>query len=275
MNIEDALQKLEEKIFYWKEGYVIIRNIFSTAEMGILEHEILESSWFKDQCAVLEDMNQVGAWGGGFASLNVTNDCTGDDPFSLIGRSYKILERSCFYYEDDIYCYHNKISAKPSGAKGFRPHQDFGGYWKNMGNDFPDPHAIFIAITPCTKENGCLQVVPGSHLLGPMPHTPVAPDSGLDENAWQDIVKRGYFPLDIELDPGDGVFFHGNTIHLSGVNNSIAPRIGYVVTLNTRRSSPRQTENYCGHPGYSRMKRFYGSIGSHECVGLANPFFAN
>jgi ectoine hydroxylase-related dioxygenase (phytanoyl-CoA dioxygenase family) len=142
-----------------------------------------------------------------------------------------------------------------------------------MGNDFPDPHAVFVAITPCNHINGCLQVVPGSHLLGPMPHTPPGADSGLEENAWNQVISKGYSPLNIELDPGDGVFFHGNTIHLSGINDSNSPRIGYLVTLNTRRSSPLQSENHCNHPTYSRMHRFYGTIESSEQSTRSDPFF--
>lgn len=271
----NAMQLIQEKVLFWKEGYAIVRNIFSADEMKILEAQILNSSWLKYQNAVLGTMNKNGGWGGGFASLNVTNECTGDDAFSLAGRSFRILDRSSFYYDDDVYCYHNKISAKPTGAKGFQPHQDFGGYWKNMGNDFPDPHAVFIAITPCDKTNGGVQVVPGSHLLGPLPHTPVAPESGLVEDTWREILAKGYVPVDVELAPGDGVFFHGNTIHLSGVNHSATTRIGYVVTLNTQRSSPRESENFCKHPTYTRMRRFYGTIDASHAAGPPNPFFGD
>ena len=273
MKLVDALERNEEKLFFWKEGYVVIRSMFSKTEMHALEREVLQSEWYTNMSTSLAGMNKVGNWGGGFASLNVTNDCTGDDVFSLIGRSYKILDRSSHYYEDDVYCYHNKISAKPAGAKGFRPHQDYGGYWKDMGVDIPDPHALFIAITPCTKPNGCLEVVPGSHLLGPVAHTQVSADSGIEDDTWKDILGKGYYTQPIELEAGDAVFFHGNTIHLSGDNQTANPRIGYVVTLNTRRASPVQDKNYCDHPLYTRMKRFYGSIATIANQGSKSPFF--
>ena len=272
MNQEVYLKDCEEKIFYWKEGYVVIRDLFNAEEMQTLYSLIAKSSWYKDKERELEKINSRGDWGGGFDTLNVTNKCTGNDAFSLAGRSYKILDRSSFYYEDDAYCYHNKISAKPPGAMGFRPHQDYGGYWKSMGNDFPDPHAVFIAITPCNRENGCLQIVPGSHLLGPLPHTPQGADSGIEEKTWNQILNKGYSPIELELNPGDGIFFHGNSIHLSGKNNSHSPRIGYLVTLNTRRCSPHENENYCGHPRYSRMHRFYGKINESALGTELNPF---
>jgi len=38
------------------------------------------------------------------------------------------------------------------------------------GGLFPDLVSVFIAVDPCTRANGCLQVIPGSHRLGRIDH---------------------------------------------------------------------------------------------------------
>ena len=45
-------------------------------------------------------------------------------------------------------------------------HQDYG-YWYQNGMLYPYLVSVFIAVDPATRENGCLQVLEGSHLLRP------------------------------------------------------------------------------------------------------------
>lgn len=76
-------------------------------------------------------------------------------------------------------------------------------------------------MTRVTKENGCLVVVPGSHLGELMPH---------DNPEWEHL-NGGYFgvkdigdQLDrrvhLEMEPGDTVFFHPIILHGSGRNRT-------------------------------------------------------
>ena len=97
-------------------------------------------------------------------------------------------------------------------------HQD-GGY-----TDFPEkrlPGAslsvdqlrmvnVWTPLVPARVANGCMQFIPGSHKLGVMPH--VRKEHYL-EIAEEHLQPRLAQAVDIELDPGDVVFFHNMLFH--------------------------------------------------------------
>ena len=62
------------------------------------------------------------------------------------------------------------ITAKePREGGAWEWHQDYG-YWYNNGCLFPLMASAMIALDRCTKANGCLQVLRGSHLMGRIDH---------------------------------------------------------------------------------------------------------
>ena len=64
----------------------------------------------------------------------------------------------------EVYHYHPKLIAKePHVGGAWEWHQDYG-YWYNNGCLFPLMASCLIALDPATRENGCLQVLKGSHL---------------------------------------------------------------------------------------------------------------
>jgi len=70
-------------------------------------------------------------------------------------------------------------------------------------------------------ENGCLEMVRGSHLLGRIEHVPV-PGEGqnvADPERMKAVTAR-LEVVPCELEPGDAVFFHSNTLHRSAQNRS-------------------------------------------------------
>ena len=59
---------------------------------------------------------------------------------------------------------------KPPKVSGEKPwHQD-AAYFR--GSDPNLMFGVWIALDPATRENGCMEVIPGSHLCGPAPHMP-------------------------------------------------------------------------------------------------------
>lgn len=261
----------DEKAFFWSQGYLHISGLFSRPEANAALNAVRAMRWFQEKGDELSVINSQGDYGGGFASLAVTNSCQGDDIFSRMGRSYKILDRASFLYDDDVYCYHNKIVAKHPGVKGFMPHQDYGGYWINMGIKLPDPHTCFIALEDQFVDSGCLQLLPKSHLLGPLPHDAPKADSGILQDVWNSVLERGYVAVPFELKAGDALLFHGNTVHLSGTNIASVSRVALIVTLNTKRSSPDPQLNYTNHPAYSPTPRVYTNF-APDSTGAPNPF---
>jgi hypothetical protein len=80
--------------------------------------------------------------------------------------------------------------AKTGGAWAW--HQDYG-YWYQNGVLSPDLCSASIAVDSATRENGCLQVIEGSHLLGRVDHVLTGEQAGADKERVAVILER--FPL--------------------------------------------------------------------------------
>ncbi|WAS91511.1 phytanoyl-CoA dioxygenase family protein [Nannocystis punicea] len=255
----DTLQS--EKLQFWRDGFVVVRNMFTRDEMAVVKRKVAEIEAMNARVDHLRTQQALGEHPS-FETIFVWNDVVGDDLFAKIGRSYKILDRLSHYYEDDVYDYHNKIVLKYPGIVGFRPHQDYA-YWQGYGCRFPEAHAVFVAVDAATRENGCLKLVPRSHLLGTLPHggwSARGSDDGVLPEELEALFARGYAFEPIEAEPGDAILFHGNTIHGSDDNGSDQPRIAMVATMNTRRNSPDPRHNRPGHPYWSRQARVTAPI---------------
>ncbi|MBK8266373.1 MAG: phytanoyl-CoA dioxygenase family protein [Nannocystis sp.] len=250
-----------EKLHYWQNGYVVVRQVFTAAEMAVVRRKIAEIAAMNARVDHLRALQAQGEHPS-FETIFVWNDVVGDDLFAKVGRSDKLLDRLSYYYDDDVYDYHNKIVLKYPGVVGFRPHQDYA-YWQGYGCRFPEAHAVFVALDEATCGNGCLRLVPRSHLLGVLPHgewSGRGSDNGVLPDVMQGLLAAGYEFEPIEARPGDIVLFHGNTIHGSDDNDSDRSRLAMIVTMNTRRNSPDPTKNRPGHPYWSHQARITAPI---------------
>ncbi len=104
---------------------------------------------------------------------------------------------------------------KPPKVSGEKPwHQD-AAYFR--GSDPNLMFGVWIALDPATRDNGCMEVIPGSHLRGPAPHMP-AEDINLC-TIRPDLVRldeRAALPMD----PGDVLIFHSLIHHYTAANRS-------------------------------------------------------
>jgi len=124
--------------------------------------------------------------------------------------------------------------AKVGGAWTW--HQDYG-YWYQNGVLFPLLTSVYIAIDRATKQNGCLQVIRGSHQLGRIEHVLTGDQAGADRDRVDEILKR----LDlvyVEMEPGDALFFDPNLLHRSDQNRSSDPRWSMICCYNAARNDP-------------------------------------
>jgi phytanoyl-CoA hydroxylase len=101
---------------------------------------------------------------------------------------------------------------KISGEKPW--HQD-AAYFR--GSDPNLMFGVWIALDPATHENGCMQVIPGSHLLGPVPHVP-AEDINLC-TIRPDLVRLDR-RVALPMEPGDALVFHSLIHHYTAANQS-------------------------------------------------------
>jgi hypothetical protein len=199
-----------------------------------------------------------------FETIFVWNDVTGEDIFCKATRRDDVFSRLKIFFDDDVYLYHNKVALKYPGVEGFRYHQDYF-YWYQMGNIYPDMATVQIALDPCTIENGCLNVIAGTHKLGRLDHTNLAQssDSGVDEERLQEVLKR-FQVVNVELEVGDAVLFHANLLHGSADNNSAESRVTLLGCYNTKHNNPYRTSS--GHPYYSIQKPLFAEISTTDLM---------
>lgn len=152
----------------------------------------------------------------------------------------------------EVYHYHHKMilkEAKSGGAWAW--HQDYG-YWYHNGCLFPLMASCMIAVDRATKENGCLQVLRGSHHIGRVDHGKVGQQTGADEErveAATRVCERVY----VELEPGSAVMFHCNTLHRSDQNTSDDPRWAFICCYNAARNDPYKESK---HPSYTPLAKW-------------------
>ena len=94
-----------------------------------------------------------------------------------------------------------------------------------------------IALDPATKANGCLKVIPGSHLLGRFEHGVVGNQAGADQARVQAVIDRLGVQY-CEAPAGSALFFHGNTFHASEANLSDQHRRAYICCYNALSNVP-------------------------------------
>ena len=99
--------------------------------------------------------------------------------------------------------------------------------------------SAFIAVDRATRENGCLQVVRGSHSLGRIDHVLTGEQAGADMERVREVLKRQEL-VHVEMEPGDVLFFHCNTLHRSDQNKSENPALVDDLQLQRRAQRPVQ-----------------------------------
>jgi phytanoyl-CoA hydroxylase len=122
---------------------------------------------------------------------------------------------------DDVYSIHTMYINKPSdlgtGSSRHPPHQD-----QLYFPYAPESRicAAWTALEDITTKNGCLFVYPGSHRMPLQPHG--YPNDGVVNVAYHGIhdLPPGLKAVDVEMGPGDTIFFHPLLIHGSGPNLS-------------------------------------------------------
>jgi ectoine hydroxylase-related dioxygenase (phytanoyl-CoA dioxygenase family) len=224
---------------FQRDGYIIAKNLFSLDEV-----ELLLSTARGDRS--VEDGALRRADGeGGITRLRVWNQ-EGDDVYGLVARSRRVVETMQTLLGDEVYFYHSKMMLKePRTGGAWAWHQDYG-YWYNNGCLWPDMGSCLIALEAANRENGCLQVLVGSHRVGRVDHIKVGDQTGADPER-VDLLMNQLPLVYVEMDAGDAIFFHGNLLHRSDQNRSDRSRWSYICCYNTKHNDPYKVHH---HPNY-------------------------
>jgi hypothetical protein len=173
---------------------------------------------------------------GGSVRLSLWHHPT-DTIYGMIARSESLVSCAEKLLEGEIYHFSSKMIMKDANVGGaWVWHQDYG-YWYQNGALYPLFTSAFIAVDPATKENGCLQVIRGSHHLGRIDHNLTGDQAGADIARVEKILERLQL-VHVEMVPGDTLFFHANLLHRSDQNRSQQPRWSMICSYNAARNNP-------------------------------------
>lgn len=239
-----------------RDGYTILRAVFEKEEVAILREAIVSNERMTDQFKTVQAKFESGKYPS-FETICVWNDTSGDDVFAKFTRRAQIFDVLERVFHDNVYVYHNKVALKYPNMPGFKHHQDYY-YWYGMGCIYPDLATCFIAVDRATRANGCLRLVRGSHRLGRVEHALFdgVSDSSVEPERLAEILAR--MPEDvIELEPGDAVIFHCNTLHASDTNRSTDSRLALLGCYNTKHNDPYGKHD---HPGFIAQSKVHDRV---------------
>uniref|UniRef100_A0AC34FMT8 Phytanoyl-CoA dioxygenase n=1 Tax=Panagrolaimus sp. ES5 TaxID=591445 RepID=A0AC34FMT8_9BILA len=188
----------EQKQFYEKNGYILLKNVVPQYELDRFRHrfqEICEGKGVRPEYTIMKDIS--------IAKSEFKADLIGNPKSNLMSMHTMLI---------------NKPPDTGKLTSRHPMHQDL--------QYFPFRPADGICCSWTAMEwvhrgNGCLVVVPGSH-KGPLhPHDYPKWEGGVNK-AYHGIVD--YDPntprLHVEMNAGDTVFFHPLLIHGSGTNRT-------------------------------------------------------
>ena len=235
------------KTAFQEDGFIVIRNLFDETEMaGLLQ-------FAKSDRALIDESYARKDATGGESKLAVRNDLDEASIYTAVVRSKRVAGTMEQLLDDEVYHYHHKMMLKePRVGGAWEWHQDYG-YWYNNGCLYPDMASCLIAVDRATEENGCLQVLRGSHKIGRVEHGTTGDQMGADMVRVEEAIKRHELVY-CELEPGDAVFFHGNLLHCSSKNRSEHPRWSLICCYNTKHNDPYIKDGR--HPNYSPLEQW-------------------
>jgi phytanoyl-CoA hydroxylase len=224
---------LQELIEQWnRDGYAVAHALFSAEETAALREHYME-------------LRAKGSYPGDAVGV----DPKSDDPLKKFPRMIhmhrwdetslkwmidaRLNEIMTTLTGEEPYAVQTMLYFKPPGARGQALHQDQF-YLKAAPGTCV---AAWMALDDCDEENGCMQVVPGSHDL-PVLCTAMADTT----QSFTDVtvpLADGMNPKPVTMKAGDVLFFNGQLIHGSFPNTSSTrfrrALIGHYITGNAER----------------------------------------
>jgi ectoine hydroxylase len=237
------LSDAETREFH-ETGYRIRRGYYDAEEMDLLLRTARHDHNMLSHNIAVKDV------AGRQSRLSVWNH-PGDDIYGMISRGRRMVDAMEQLLGGEVYHYHSKMMLKePLVGGAWEWHQDYG-YWYQNGCLFPDMCSGLIAVDRATRQNGCLQLLAGSHKMGRVEHGRFGEQTGADPERVEAAMER-FAMVYFEAEPGDVLFFHANVLHASAANTSSTPRWSLICCYNTKSNDPYKQSH---HPNYTPLKK--------------------
>jgi phytanoyl-CoA hydroxylase len=163
-----------------------------------------------------------GSWAGATLSYRKIEALEKDPLFRAYIRDPRFRGITRELIGPEVSIYRAMFMNKPAQRGTHLPyHQDAGSQWQLDRDPFV---TIWTALDDATVENGCMQVIPGSHNLGLLSergHT-ITPEQ---EAEFAPEKKSVY----LEAKAGEAILLHNLLLHRSGINTTDQPRRAFSV----------------------------------------------
>ena len=218
----------EKRTFFEEQGYLVLEGMLDEAEVEACAREIerlhalaagLSDEERRQRSFQLEPHAAPGAGEGRPVLRKIEKTRQHSPVFRDLAAHARLLETIRLLLGDDLLLFRSTLMLKPAhhgSAHGL--HQD-SPYWPM---EPPALVTVSIALTDSDPENGCIQVIPGSHKWGMQTwgHITREKDQPLTDRRDVDLSQCREVPLKA----GSALLFHSLVVHGSGPNNSPRPR---------------------------------------------------
>jgi Phytanoyl-CoA dioxygenase (PhyH) len=239
---DDYLLTRDQIATYARDGYLTLPDVLSEAELGQVEPTF--ERFIGGQVAGMgrDFCDMSGPYGRAFEDFNLIN--------AVLPRLYEASLRGNVFERRttsiarqligaDAELDYDQFLAKRPGRPGavFAWHQDLG-YWPSGS---PDTRTVTcsLALDDATPENGCLEVVPGSHLEPKLrPHRPAAWTTSPELRDEAHLLSVALAPTDrvvtLPVKRCSITVHNERIVHGSGGNSSQRWRRTYIVAYRSR-----------------------------------------
>jgi phytanoyl-CoA hydroxylase len=225
------------------DGYVVIPAFTPPEELAILNQ--VARTQLASRCGPLEfeaDLQYPGAPPshdalGGETVRRLLDAYSRDPVLARCATAFRLREWMEGYFGEDVLmsrAHHNCLMTKhPLYGSMTGWHRDIR-FWSFEREDLV---SVWLALGEETIYNGALWLVPGSHTMGLDADCFDGSKFFRTDRADNDkLIQLAESP---HLNPGDAVFFHCNTLHSAGKNQSDAVKFSLVYTYHGRSNPPQ------------------------------------
>lgn len=216
-----------------RDGYLVLGQVISDAELAALQQRMddimlgrysYEGMFFQldSETGAYGDVPSGSRWAGSTLNYRKIQDLERDPLFLAYIQHPVFREITRRIYGENIAVFRSMFMNKPAHRGTVLPyHQDGGTQWGLSMNPLI---TVWTALDDATIENGCVQIIPGSHKLGLLSergHT-ITPEQ---EAAYCKDENSVY----LEAPAGTAILLHNWLLHRSGVNTIDRPRRAFSV----------------------------------------------
>ena len=218
-----------QRDFFEEHGYLVIDDLLSSDELDVCRSEIarlhvlaaeLEAAGKPEARQFQHEPHaETAHQDDGLPLLRKVED-TGrfSEPFRTLSMHDRLIPVIQQLIGPDLLLFRSTLMLTPAQhGSAHALHQD-SAYWPM---EPPTLVTVSIALNEATPENGCIQIIPGSHTWGLQEWGLITrADDAVTSRADIDVSKR----IDVPLKAGSAVCFHSLMVHGSGANQSPHPR---------------------------------------------------